>query len=139
MGRYRGYGSSNRRRGDRYVAPVVAEPSDPLRDAAIAASELRNQENYAIIADFGFSDKEPGDRERRKLAHFERLINLVGAADKAWRAVAERDGAPYTPCVDCGWLPRYQAAAESLRLQLRAIEAARSSGAFCALSDEVEQ
>lgn len=89
-----------------------AEPIDTLRAAAYAASEARNQENYTWVSDCGV------DGMQAQIRHFERLINLVGAADKAWRAVAERDGVPYTPCVDCGWLPSYIAALEMWRAKL---------------------
>ena len=106
---------------------------DPLYVAAREASERRNQLNYAWVADIDRRDVRPGDAERRKLAHVEELIKLVGEADKAWRAYAASKGEPYTPCVDCGWLPRYQERAESLRLQIRAIEAAESSGALAAV------
>lgn len=136
MARYRGW---NRRRSAQGYAPApVAEPVDELLAAANAASERRNQENYAWVADFAPSDKRPGDAERRKLRHYERLIQLVGDADTAWRKVAERDGVEYKPCVDCGWLPRYTAAAEMWRLRVRAIEAAESNGALCSLEDECE-
>lgn len=109
------------------------EPVDPLYAAAVAASNRRNQLNYAWVADWSVSDVRPGDAERRKLRHVEELIQLVGEADKAWRRVAEARGEPYTACVDLGWMPRYTARAESLRMQLRAIEAAESSGAISAV------
>ena len=103
-------------------------PVDPLYDAALKASDARNQLNYAWVADFHPNDKRPGDRERRHLAHYLELIALVGQADKAWRAYRESKGEEYgtrpsnTPA-DLGWLPRYQQRAEQLRLQIREIEA----------------
>lgn len=97
---------------------------DLLLEAAKAASKARNELNYAWVADYEFGDG-PGDALRRKLAHVLQLIALVGAADKAWRAVAESRGEPYTPCVDCGWLPQYNARATALREELTEIKAWR--------------
>lgn len=93
----------------RYTETKPTRPVDALRDAAIAASDRRNQLNYAWISDCG-----PG-WELNYVNHYETLIRLVGEADKAWRAVAERDGVPYVACVDCGWLPRYTEALEAAR------------------------
>lgn len=116
----------------------VKPPVDPLYEAAREASERRNQLNYAWVADIDRRDVRPGDAERRKLAHTLKLIELVGEADKAWRAYRASRGEEYgtTPSntpADLGWLPRYTERAESLRLQIRAIEAAESSGALAAV------
>jgi hypothetical protein len=117
----------------------TVEPVDPLYEAARQASERRNVLNYSFPADFSQRDVRPGDKERRHLAHYLELIALVGEADKAWRAYRESRGEAYgtlpsnTP-PDLGWLPRYTERAESLRLQIRAIEAAESTHAFCELA-----
>lgn len=107
----------------------VKPPVDPLYDAARAASTARNLENYAWVADWSPSDTCPADAVRRKLAHVERLICLVGEADKAWRAYRASRGEEYgtRPCntpADLGWLPRYTSHAEALRIELAALEGA---------------
>lgn len=121
----RNYWRSKSQRSRRSFEPErVKPPVDPLYDAARAASTARNLENYAWVADWSPSDTCPADAVRRKLAHVERLICLVGEADKAWRAYAESKGEPYKPCVDCGWLPRYTSHAEALRAELASLEVA---------------
>lgn len=102
------------RRAMRAYNPVAVQTRDPLRDAAVAASDARNQLNYAHC---GASDLEPA----RLVEHYTALINLVGEADKAWRAVAERDGVPYRACVDCGWLPRYCEALETAKRSVQRV------------------
>lgn len=103
MTRYRGY---NRRRSNRGYAPAATPEThtDALYSAARALSNQRNELNYAWVSDVG------AEGAAKQVEHYTQLIALVGECDKAWRAVAARDGVLYTPCVDCGWLPRYQAA-----------------------------
>lgn len=102
MTRYRGWNGYGRRKATRHSEPAPSAQVDELRDRAVKLSEQRNQLNYAWVTDVG------ADGAARQVAHYEQLIRLVGDCDTAWRAVAERDGVPYTPCVDVGWLPRYQ-------------------------------
>lgn len=120
----RGYGCSCSRGGSAAFCECQATkaPVDELYETARKLSDDRNKLNYAWVSDCG------PDAAQRQIEHYTRLIALVGEADKAWRAVAERDGVPYTPCVDCGWLPRYTAALEHWRarfVEQTAIETSR--------------
>lgn len=101
----------------------VAQTVDPLLAAARAASERRNALNYAWTD----SDAET------LVAHFTRLIHLVGEADTAWRAYRASRGEDYgtlpsnTP-LDLGWLPRYTEGLERARSRLAAEQNFEDSG-----------
>lgn len=114
----------NRNR-NRYTAPEPVVSKTPLLDAAIAASEKRNQLNYSIVSDCG------PDVAQRMVNHYSRLIELVNEAVMAWKAYRASIGEEYgtnpsnTPH-DVGWLPRYQE--ELMAWKLKAAKQAAKAG-----------
>lgn len=109
------------RRSAKGYAPVKPQALDvphvALLEAAQAASDRRNAENYAWVSDCG------AGAAQKQVDHFTRLIALVGDADTAWRAYRAAMGQDYgtlpsnTPH-DLGWLPRYTEGLERARARL---------------------
>lgn len=84
-------------RSVRHCAPVLVHPPT-LREIAYAASEARNELNYAHV----------GDSPQERCKHYEQLIKAVHTATAAWLAAGEPGGSKN----DEAWLPRYRSAHE---------------------------